>query len=687
MYFDERYTGKERLRTAAAAEVLPRDRILAERLIAIPGARRAFDRLLYFVERAVPSDPRIDSLVAQIAPDVLLVSPLVLFNSPQVDYIKTARALKIPSALCVASWDNLSNKGQMRETPDRVTVWNSSQLEEAVALHGYPRDRVVVTGAQTFDQWFEFRASRSKEAFLSERGLKSGSPLLLYLCSSTSIAPQEVNFVREWQEALRNSADPKVARAAILVRPHPYNRQPWQRLDSMRLANFAVWPRDATGLYHPQWQHDYFDSLYHADAVIGLNTSGMLEAGLIGKPVLTVLSNDIPQTLHGTQDTLHFDYLLNVNGGLLHVAPSWQEHSRHLAMAIDGNPAMAERSRRFTEAFIRPRGIDKPATSILVDAIRSLPAVKPRASSLERVLCDLILRPVLEILLLMRKAAKLRRMDVLRKANSFPRLVRLKAAGKTYRFLCPTNSDVRRVNRLFTKEPGTIQWLSQILRPDDIFFDIGANVGTYSIFAAREMGLHGYVYAFEPHLANAASLLQNIEANDLLDKIHVISVPLADQDGFGPFHYHSIESSRSQSQFGEPVIDGKTFRPAVTELKYGTRLDALLDTGIIPAPTIIKIDVDGLEAEILDGMKSLLASTKAPRSIQVELSKDNADEVISQMNAAGYELVSRHWTQSRQGAIDEGAEPLTVFPHNVIFAKAAARVERQLADRPLVQAN
>jgi hypothetical protein len=394
MYFDARYSGAHRLRANAARELEPRDRALVERIVRIPGTRRLFNYLLHLVERALPGDSQIDAFVAQHAPDLLLISPLVIFNPPQVDYIKAARKLGIPCALCVASWDNLTNKGQMRDLPDRVLVWNEAQVEEAVTLHGMPRHRVVVTGAQSFDHWFESQPSRSREDFLRERGLDPDTGLILYLCSSTSISPNEIDFIHEWHDAVRKSRDPRVARAAILVRPHPMNKQPWERLES--LPNFSVWPRDTFDSFNRQGRRDYFDSIYHAAAVMGLNTSGQVEGGLAGKPVLTLLSKDIPHTLHGTTDTIHFQHLLEFNGGLLHVAGSFAEHLDHLARAIAGNPDMVARSRRFTEAFIRPHGIGRPATPILADAIRSLFAVKPRRPILDRIFLVPVLRPLLK---------------------------------------------------------------------------------------------------------------------------------------------------------------------------------------------------------------------------------------------------------------------------------------------------
>lgn len=376
MYLDDSYHGMDRLRENAARELNPADCNLIDRIAVLPGAKRLFGWLFELVELGIPSDKAIDEFVSACAPDMVLVSPLVTFNSPQVDYVKSARRLGIPSGLCVASWDNLTNKGQMRELPDRVFLWNESQAAEAMKIHGVPPDRIVVTGAQSFDHWFSCRPSRNKHDLYKECGLIPGTKLILYICSSSSIAPNEIGFIQEWYYHIRKSSFTHVSGAAILLRPHPMNEQPWEEITSLRPGNLAVWPLKPGGPYDIQWRHDYFDSLFHADAVVGLNTSAQVEAGLVGTPVLTVLSPECPQSLHGTMDTLHFMHLLQVNGGLLHVGRSFDEHIGHLAAALSGDAAMIERSRHFTEAFIRPFGIDQPATPILANAIRSLGSMK-----------------------------------------------------------------------------------------------------------------------------------------------------------------------------------------------------------------------------------------------------------------------------------------------------------------------
>ena len=113
------------------------------------------------------------------------------------------RALGIPSALCVGSWDHLSSKALLRQWPDRVFVWNETQAREAQTLHGVPRDRVVVTGAQCFDQWFDRRPTLDREAFCRKVGLDPARPYVLYVCSALfEGSPNEAEFARRWAAAI-----------------------------------------------------------------------------------------------------------------------------------------------------------------------------------------------------------------------------------------------------------------------------------------------------------------------------------------------------------------------------------------------------------------------------------------------------------------------------------------------------
>jgi hypothetical protein len=117
---------------------------------------------------------------------------------------------------------------------------------------------------------------------------------------------------------------------------------------------------------------DFFDSVHHSAAVVGLNTSAMIETAIVGRPVLMLL---VPEFHDSQFGTFHFDYLLSVAGGLPVLARSLDEHLGQLAETLAGNDhGAAERNRRFVSEFVRPHGLDRPATPLVVDAIERVAA-------------------------------------------------------------------------------------------------------------------------------------------------------------------------------------------------------------------------------------------------------------------------------------------------------------------------
>ncbi len=370
LYFRPEFQEANTLRRDAAVKIKNEHaRRAVERLKKLPGVLPVLDSFLPFLERCAPPDPKTVKFIRAMDPDLLLVTPPVQFRSKQVDYVKAARCLGIPTGLCVASWDNLTNKGLMREVPDRIFVWNKAQLREAVDFHGANPKCVTVTGAQSFDQWFEASPAASREAFLARLNLTG--PLVLYACSAARIAPNEIDAIVPWAQAVREQGDPQLKAAAILVRPHPVNPQPWDKLLSLGLPNIAIWGEDEIQSFEADGRRNYFDSLYYSAVVVGLNTSAQIEAALVGRAVFCFLDPSIPETLRGTLGTLHFNHLLEANGGPLHVSHSLAEHVDQLGKALS-DPAMAERSRRFTQSFIRPLGLDRAAAPILAEAIVQL---------------------------------------------------------------------------------------------------------------------------------------------------------------------------------------------------------------------------------------------------------------------------------------------------------------------------
>jgi DNA-binding transcriptional LysR family regulator len=160
-YLAPAYRNAPKLRSRAEREVP--DRLLERTrrgFFSTTSGRALLARTLRMLSRAVPTETRIDVFLEARRPDVLALTPLIEPGAPQAEYVRSARALGIPTALCVASWDNLTNKGLIHGPVDLVTVWNDLMKEEAIALHGVQPERIVVTGAQPFDHWFEWATHR-----------------------------------------------------------------------------------------------------------------------------------------------------------------------------------------------------------------------------------------------------------------------------------------------------------------------------------------------------------------------------------------------------------------------------------------------------------------------------------------------------------------------------------------------
>ena len=332
-----------------------------------PRWRRFYGRLLHALDAAVPPSESVISYLAREAPDVLLVTPLVDLGSQQIDYVRAARRLRIPCGLPVWSWDHLTSKALLRDYPDRVLVWNETQRDEAVRVHRVPAERVVVTGAQCFDHWFTRQPSRIRDEFCAQLNLPADRPVILYVCTGViQGSPPEVDFVIEWLDALRRSADPSVAGASVLIRPYPSTAAVWKGVDLSAYGPVAVWggnPIDERS------RADYFDSLFHSAAVVGLNTSAFIEGAIAGREVLTLL---VPRFHDNQMGTAHFRYLVEVGGGMLRIARSMEEHVAQLGTALRRPASPEHPHREFLAAFIRPHGLTSPATPVFVQAVEAL---------------------------------------------------------------------------------------------------------------------------------------------------------------------------------------------------------------------------------------------------------------------------------------------------------------------------
>jgi FkbM family methyltransferase len=194
--------------------------------------------------------------------------------------------------------------------------------------------------------------------------------------------------------------------------------------------------------------------------------------------------------------------------------------------------------------------------------------------------------------------------------------------GIRIRFSTPNAHTAWRVDTLFTKEPDTIEWLEG-LGTGDVLLDVGANVGMYSIFAAKVRGIP--VHAFEPESQNYAVLNQNIMLNEVDKSVAAYCVALSDRVGFDRLYLSEFVAGSSCHSWGAPLdFHNRPRGSPFAQGCFSSTIDAVVASGAMPVPSHIKIDVDGLEHAVLAGAAETLRHP-ALRSVLAEINT-NLDE-------------------------------------------------------------
>lgn len=178
-------------------------------------------------------------------------------------------------------------------------------------------------------------------------------------------------------------------------------------------------------------------------------------------------------------------------------------------------------------------------------------------------------------------------------------------------FLTPNTHCGWRVDTLLTKEPDTIEWINQ-MKPGETLFDVGANMGQYSMLAAKR-GVN--VHAFEPDAQNFALMCRNFALNKLKGKMTPWPIALTNCTGLDTFFVTNVMAGGSCNSFGDKVdyhLQPKKFK--FEQGCFGTSLDEFCyQFGFADH---IKIDVDGLEHKVIAGAN---VAMKKAQSVLVEL--------------------------------------------------------------------
>jgi FkbM family methyltransferase len=199
-----------------------------------------------------------------------------------------------------------------------------------------------------------------------------------------------------------------------------------------------------------------------------------------------------------------------------------------------------------------------------------------------------------------------------------------------------------RAESFSTKEPETLEWIEQF-GGHGAFYDIGANVGLYSLYYASLYPCQ--VYSFEPSVFNLGLLAKNIFVNSVSDRINIVPIPLSSKDQIAALHMGEPNEGGAMSTFGASFgQDGQSLDVKMTYRLPGLTLDTMIAGGMIPdSPSLIKLDVDGIEHLILSGAQSTLRSPTL-RSVLVEVNDDFrelASEVAEHLRDAGFTLEAK----------------------------------------------
>jgi FkbM family methyltransferase len=199
--------------------------------------------------------------------------------------------------------------------------------------------------------------------------------------------------------------------------------------------------------------------------------------------------------------------------------------------------------------------------------------------------------------------------------------------GETLRVEADNPGELYRIRRYMTHEPDTIQWLSEYVKPGQVFYDIGANIGVYSLFVAKRLHGQARVFAFEPESQNYASLNRNVHINGLSESVSTLCMAVSSSYSVDSFYVRGhLRAGEAIHQFGRRVDHlGNPFNPVHQQGMIGVSMDSLCGELGMPVPNHVKIDVDGHELSVIRGAARVLRDP-ALQSVQIEITELDGNE-------------------------------------------------------------
>ena len=224
----------------------------------------------------------------------------------------------------------------------------------------------------------------------------------------------------------------------------------------------------------------------------------------------------------------------------------------------------------------------------------------------------------------------------------------VKVRGLPIRIAVDNWRTLKRAKTYSVKEPDTLDWLDSF-EPDSCYFDLGANIGQYSLYPVKKYRNRIHVYAFEPQSINYYLLNKNIYLNKLGNNISSYCIAISGKSEFSKLYIPKFIPGGNRSQFGEEDIGNMKNPTTHIQGMFGVTLDDLCSTWDFPLPNYIKIDVDGIEIPIIKGAMNVL-NNHTVKSVIVELGTDEEQkEAVTLMRHAGLDVklkTTRNWGET-----------------------------------------
>jgi len=320
------------------------------------------------IERRLPLDPTARVVVQNVAPDAVVVAVPLTPGEPTREYLRAALEAGIPRALLATTWDYPRPAARFDDPPDRVLVWHDAQAEAAMEIMGVARERIAVTGAPGFDSWLGREPSLDRYAFCRTIGLPDDSAYVLCVAAASDEATGDTRFLAGWLRKLRTSDAPRLRDVNVVIRLDPHiAREGDQRL--RRLVGTdpraVVRPASEAVALTMGTDSEYFDTIYHAAAVVAVDPRGWIDAAVVGRPVLVPAAKGRRLS---EEQARRFRHLLRDNGGFVTPRPI-AHHQAALAEALAG-----QSSPEWVAAHGFAAGLTRPAAALAADAIEALAA-------------------------------------------------------------------------------------------------------------------------------------------------------------------------------------------------------------------------------------------------------------------------------------------------------------------------